>query len=110
MSPETLFPVIIGLILIIIGISNTRGNISTIHSYHRKRVSEEDRLPFGRLAGAGTITIGTSIIAMGGLSFAAEYLNNGIYTTIGYAVLIAGLVIGLGLSFYAMIKYNKGIF
>ena len=110
MSPEILFPVAIGLILIIIGISNTRGNISTIHSYHRKRVSEEDRLPFGKLAGAGTIIIGASIIAMGGLSFAAEYLNNGIYTTISYVVLIAGLVIGLGLSFYAMIKYNKGIF
>ena len=28
----------------------------------------------------------------------------------GYAVFAVGLAAGLGLSFYAMIKYNKGIF
>ena len=45
---------IIGAVLLVIGILNMKGNISTIHRYHRHRVKEEDVLPFGRLMGAGT--------------------------------------------------------
>ena len=34
----------------------------------------------------------------------------GLLSVAGTAVLIVGTVVGLGLAFYAMIKYNKGIF
>jgi len=34
--------VILGVIISIIGIINMTGNISTLHRYHRKRVSKED--------------------------------------------------------------------
>ena len=40
---------LIGVICIILGVSNMKGNINSLHSYHRHRVSEEDRLPFGSL-------------------------------------------------------------
>ena len=39
---EFIIQIIIGLIIIIIGILNMKGNISLLHSYHRKRVKKED--------------------------------------------------------------------
>ncbi|MBO5927153.1 MAG: hypothetical protein J6Q38_06350 [Clostridia bacterium] len=107
---DSIVSAIIGVVFIIIGISNRKGNISLLHSYHRKRVSEEDRLPFGKMVGLGMIIIGISLLFMGGLSFIANSLQESIYSIIGIVILIVGLVVGLGISFYAMIKYNKGIF
>ena len=102
--------VILGVFCIILGILNCTGNISTLHYYHRKRVSEEDRLPFGRMVGLGTIIIGVSLIVTGILFFVSDISQQNLYLTIGNVILIVGLVTGLGLTFYAMLKYNKGIF
>ena len=102
--------IVVGIICIVIGVLNMRGNISSIHSYHRHRVSEEDRLPFGRLVGLGTVIIGASVIVFGGLSMVTLLTSSQVYTWIGTAVLVVGIALGLGLSFYAMKKYNKGIF
>ena len=94
----------------VLGISNIRGNISTLHSYHRHRVSEEDRIPFGKQVGWGTIIIGIGISIFSVLSTATLYTENNIFVLIGTVVLIVGIIIGLIMSFKAMIKYNKGIF
>ncbi len=102
--------IIVGVICIVLGVLNMKGNISSIHSYHRNRVSEEDRLPFGRLVGIGTIIIGVSLMAFGGLTFVSELLKSEVYIWIGLGTMFAGLAAGIGLSFYAMIKYNRGIF
>ena len=107
---ENLVAVALGVVCIILGILNLKGNISTLHSYHRHRVSEEDKPKFARLVGIGTIIDGASFVMMGALSLLAEGSQNSIYMTAGSAVLAVGLVVGLGISFYAMIKYNKGIF
>ena len=101
---------IVGVICIILGVSNMRGNISSLHSYHRKRVSEEDRIPFGKRVGLGTIIIGGSIVLLSILSMATLYTDNKIFNYVGYAVFAVGLIIGLVITFRAMIKYNKGIF
>ena len=103
-------PVILGIVLIGIGISNMKGNFSSIHSYHRHRVSEQDKKPFGEKVGLGTIIIGCTVIIFGILSHMTRQTEKPVYETIGTGVLIAGLIVGLGISFYAMIKYNKGIF
>ena len=100
----------LGLLLIVLGISNRKGNISSLHRYHRKRVSEEDRIPFGKLVGTGTIIIGIALLGSGVLSCLAMRLEQEMYVLIGNIVLGIGFVIGLGLNFYAMFKYNKGIF
>lgn len=105
-----IFTIIFGIICIIIGFLNTKGNISLLHSYHRKRVKEEDRIPFGKKVGIGTIIIGVSLIIFGTLMYIAELLNNNIYTYVGNTILIIGFIIGIGFNFYAMFKYNKGIF
>lgn len=107
---ESIVTIIIGAVLIVIGILNTKGNVSMLHSYHRKRVKPEDILPFGKLVGLGTIIIGVSVVLMGVLSYLAIALQNELCLTIGYVALIVGFVVGLGINFYAMFKYNKGIF
>lgn len=100
---------IVGIICIVIGISNMRGNISSLHSYHRSRVKEEDILPFGRLVGMGTIIVGAAIMIFSALSALAVALGNDVYTVIGTVVMIVGIVAGLGVAFYGMKKYNGGI-
>ena len=101
---------LVGVVCIVLAISNMRGNISTLHSYHRHRVSEEDRIPFGKQVGLGTMVIGVGIIIFSVLSTVTLYTENNIFILIGTAVLIVGIVAGLIISFKAMIKYNKGIF
>ena len=101
---------IVGVICIVIGIINMRGNISTLHSYHTHRVSEKDRVPFGRMVGVGMITIGSTITAAGAFLSASVITLDVKFSTVGYIVMVAGMVVGFGFILYALIKYNKGIF
>ena len=101
---------LVGVICIVLGISNMKGNISSLRSYHRNRVSEEDRLPFGRRVGLGIIIIGIGIIVFSVLSAVTLYTENDIFISLGTVLLIGAIIIGLVISFRAMIKYNKGIF
>ena len=107
---EYIVAFLVGVVCIVLGISNMRGNISSLHSYHRHRVSEEDRIPFGKQVGLGTIIIGIGIIIFSVMSAVTLYTENNIFTLIGTAVLIVGIIMGLIISFKAMHKYNKGIF
>ena len=104
---ELITMLVLGAIIIVLGAINMTGNVSFLHSYHKHRVREEDKKPFGRLVGLGTILCGVGVSAFGVLTFALE---SSIATIVSGIVLGAFLVIGLGISFYAMIKYNKGIF
>ena len=97
---------ILGIILISIGISNMKGKISLLHSYHRKRITEENRIPFGKKIGLGTIIIGLTII----ISSLFLLFKNQIYNLISNIILVIGFITGLSLIFYALFKYNKGIF
>ena len=101
---------IIGALCIALGISNMRGNISSLHSYHRNRVSEEDRIPFGKKVGLGTVIIGVGIVLFSGLSAVTFYTENNVYTLVGTVIMITAIIVGLVISFRAMIKYNHGIF
>ena len=101
---------LVGVVCVILGISHMRGNISTLHSYHRHRVSEEDRIPFGKQVGLGIIIVGIGITVFSVLSSVTLYTENDIFILAGTAFLITGIILGLVISFRAMIKYNKGIF
>lgn len=107
---DILGPIILGILIIIIGFTNMKGNISSLHWYHRKRVTDENRLPFGRMIGLGTIICGVSIVIYGCLSYVAMKTQVEIFTIMGSVITILGVGAGLIISFYAMIKYNKGIF
>lgn len=101
---------ILGIIISILGISNMKGNISSLHWYHRQRVSPDDVMPFGKRVGLGTLIIGIAIIVFGLFSLITYLTEIEVYTIIGAALLIPAVIVGLGLSLYAIIKYNKGLF
>ncbi len=100
---ENIALLVVGVVLTVIGIVNMTGNISTIHWYNRRKVTEADTHKYGKCVGTGTVIIGVSIIVnfvllIFNLSFAVPY------------VLIPAIVIGLAFILYAQFKYNKGIF
>ena len=103
-------PGILGVILIVLGIMNMKGNISSLHWYHRQRVTEEDRKPFGKLVGLGTLIIGIALVISGILFWISEVTATELWLIVGCVITVVGIVVGLVLSFYAIIKYNKGIF
>ena len=107
---EIVVTLIVGILCIAMGISNMKGNISTLHSYHRNRVSEEDRIPFGRKVGLGTVIIGTSISVFSAFAAVTLHTDNQLYIKIGYAVLTAGMLPGILITLLAIKKYNKSIF
>ena len=100
----------LGILISILGIINMTGNISSLHWYHRHRVTEEDRKPFGRLVGLGTLTIGLAMIVFGILFLIFEQTQLWALVVIGVIELIASIIVGMIVSFYAMKKYNGGIF
>ena len=102
--------VLIGILVCVLGAVNMTGNISSLHSYHRKRVREEDKKPFGRLVGMGNIIMGASVAILGVLIYVWEQTQILAYAIAGGVIIAVGMIVGLGISFFAMIKYNKGIF
>ena len=100
----------LGIIVSVLAIINMTGNISSLHRYHRHRVTEENKKPFGKLVGLGTLIIGLAMIVFGILFFIFEKTQLQALMIIGEVQLIVGIIVGLALNFYAMKKYNGGIF
>mgnify|MGYP007116351762 FL=1 len=99
---ENLMLLVLGIFISTLGIVNIGGNISTIHSYNRRKVKEEDIPKYGKAVGTGTLIIGISFV----IAYAITYWNEDI---IPYIVIPAVLV-GLIFMLYGQIKYNHGIF
>ena len=93
---------IFGLFVSALGIVNIMGNISTIHSYNRRKVREEDVLKYGKAVGTGTLIIGTSFVVGFAVSFISELIL--------LVIVLPATVIGLGFILYGQFKYNHGIF
>ena len=107
---ESIIAILVGVLCIVLGIFNCKGKINSVHSYHRRRVTEENKLAFGKKIGLGTIIIGGSISLFGVCSFITHFVESAALSLIGVIVIILGVFVGFGISIYAMIKYNKGIF
>ena len=100
----------LGILIAILGIINMTGNISSLHWYHRQRVTEENRKPFGKLVGLGTLIIGIAMIVFGILFLLFEHTQIQAFVMVGVVELIVSIIVGMIISFYAMKKYNGGIF
>ena len=99
---ENLMLLMLGLFISAIGFVNIKGNISTIHSYNRRKVKEEDVPKYGKAVGTGTLIMGISLV----LAFVASF-----YSELLVAVIILpAFIIGIGFILYGQFKYNKGIF
>ena len=101
---------LLGLLIAVMGVINMTGNINSLHSYHRHRVKEEDRLPFGRMVGGGTLTVGAGVIAFSVLMMIHHATEAEALVWIATAILLVSIIVGLVLSFWGMINYNKGMF
>ena len=102
--------IIVGIVCIVIGIMNMMGNISTLHAYHRARVKEEDRIPFGKMVGLGTIILGAGVTLFGILTMLGDLLAIEALIIAATVVMIVAIVVGMIITFAAMKKYNGGIF
>lgn len=100
---SNIIPIVLGVFLIVIGVMNILGNISTIHWYNRSRITEETRKSYGKAVGTGTLILGGSIVISNLLSL---IFNNDLFMLIT----VLGCVIGLAFILYGQFKYNKGIF
>lgn len=100
---EYILLLVLGAALIVTGIINIKGNISTVHRHNRRRVSQADAPRYGRAMGLGTLIMGASMAATAVLQmiFDAEPI---------FYLLAAGVAAGLAVMVYAQFKYNKGIF
>ena len=101
---------LLGLLISVMGIINMTGNINSLHSYHRHRVKEEDRAPFGRMVGGGTLTVGMGVIVFSVLMMIFDATAAQPLMWIGVVVMLTCIIVGLAISFWGMFKYNKGIF
>lgn len=99
---DNILLLVFGICLSVLGIINIKGNISTIHSYNRRNMKEEDIPKYGKAVGTGTLVIGASLI----LSYLVTFWNQ---ASIDYIVLPA-MVVGLAFILYGQLKYNHGIF
>ncbi len=89
---ENIMLLILGVVISVMGIVNIKGNISTIHSYNRRRVKEEDIPKYGKAVGTGTLIIGISLVLGFIVSFWSEII-------IDYIILPA-VIVGLGFILY----------
>lgn len=100
---DTIALLILGIMLIVIGAVNLSGNISTIHAYNRRKVSETDAPKYGRAVGIGTLIIGVSFLA----DFALVKLG---LPVVGAVVVLLADAVGIAFILYAQFKYNRGLF
>lgn len=94
---------LMGLFISILGIVNIKGNISSIHSYNRRRVKEEDVHKYGKVIGSGTLIIGVGLLLSSLLTFLKVAIQSDYIT-------VPAIILGLIIIVYGQFKYNKGIF
>ena len=100
---EQLTLAILGVVLIVLGRTNMKGDISTVHWYNRTRVTGDDIPKYGRVVGLGSVIIGASFLITAGLEcfLQADWLP---------VIALIGLAVGIGFVLYGQFKYNKGLF
>lgn len=107
---EFIFTFALGILLCVLGAINMTGNVRSLHRYHWHRVTPENIKPFGKLVGLGTIIIGFALSIFSILMMIFEKTQIDLLVISGSIFLSVCVITGLIMMFYAMIKYNKGIF
>ena len=95
--------IVLGLLMILPGVSNVRGDLSSIHWYNRRKVAAQDRPAYGHCTGAGSAVIGGCLLLTGILQLAYP-------AEVWYWITLLGVILGTGMMLYGQIRYNHGIF
>ena len=100
-----------GLVFVVLGAFNMKGNIASIHWYNRRKVTKENQMAYCRLVGLGTVICGVGMLLASACQILLVLLiGEGPAMLLGGAVTVAGLAVGITLILIAQLKYNKGIF
>ena len=84
------------------GIAIYRGKTDLIHDYHQTKVT--DKSAYGKAFGKAMLVIATAMLLSGIIGL----FDNLIMLSV--AILVIGLVVGIGCIVAVQRKYNKGIF
>ena len=85
-----------------LGIAIYRGKTDLIHDYHQTKVT--DKAAYGKAFGKAMLVLST-VLLLSGIIGLFENL-----TVLAVAILMIGLVIGIGCIAAVQKKYNKGVF
>ena len=85
-----------------LGIAIYRGKTDLIHDYHQTKVT--DKAAYGKAFGKAMFVIATALLLSGIIGL---FDNSEIFAV---AVLIVGVVVGIGCIVAVQRKYNKGVF
>ena len=84
------------------GIAIYRGKTDLIHDYHQTKVS--DKSAYGKAFGKAMLVIATVLLLSGIIGLFENMI------ILAVAILVIGLVIGIGGIVAVQRKYNKGVF
>ena len=93
---------LVAALFTVLGIAIYKGKTDLIHDHHQTKVT--DRSAYGKAFGKAMLVIAI-IMLLSGIIGLFENL-----TILAVAILIIGLVIGMGFIVVIQKKYNKGVF
>ena len=93
---------LVAVLFTVLGIAIYKGKTDLIHDYHQIKVT--DKSAYGKAFGKAMLVI-ANVMLLSGIIGLFDNL-----TLLAVAILITGLVIGIGCIVAVQRKYNKGVF
>ena len=93
---------LVAVLFTVLGIAIYKGKTHLIHDYHQTKVT--DKSAYGKAFGKAMLLIAMGMLLSGIIGLFEKLL------ILAVAILIIGLVIGLGCIVAVQKKYNKGVF
>ncbi len=96
---------IVAAVLIVSSIAIYNGKTDLIHDYHQTKVN--DKTAYGKAFGKALFVVAMAPLLSGIIGLLS---SSDMVAIITVAVLIIGIVIGIGFIVAVQMKYNKGVF
>ena len=93
---------LVAALFTVLGIAIYKGKTDLIHDYHQAKVT--DKSAYGKAFGKAMLVIATVMLLSGIIGLFKNLL------VLAVAILIIGLVVGIGCIVAVQKKYNKGVF
>ena len=93
---------LVAVLFTVLGIAIYKGKTNLIHDYHQTKVT--DKSAYGKAFGKAMFVIATVMLLSGMIGLSENLL------LLAVAILIIGLVIGIGCIVAVQKKYNEGVF
>ena len=93
---------LVAVLFTVLGIAIYKGKTDLIHDYHQTKVTNKSA--YGKAFGKAMLVIATVMLLSGIIGLFKDLLM------LAVAILIIGLVVGIGCIVAVQKKYNKGVF